>query len=199
MTTSALICDRCNGTGVEPTDAIEAPVIEEQPAPLAVAHVKISHVEGQHVRTANRKETLSAKRILRGELKAESFRLADDLVELDAQRPKTRAECVDGHRPCPFVLCKYHLFLDVNPETGSITFNFPDVEPDELIESCALDIADRGGLILEDVGNLLNLTRERVRQVETKALHALKGTRVVRDIGPGEFSSHGEHPLAGDE
>ena len=62
--------------------------------------------------------------------------------------------------------CKYHLYLDVNPETGSIKMNFPDLEPWELEETCALDIAERGGVTLEEVGAILNLTRERVRQVE---------------------------------
>ena len=33
-------------------------------------------------------------------------------------------------------------------------------------ESCALDVAERGGLKNEDVGAIMNLTRERVRQIE---------------------------------
>jgi len=42
------------------------------------------------------------------------------MVELDANRPKTRADCEGGHRPCPYVSCKYNLFVDVNPRTGSV-------------------------------------------------------------------------------
>ncbi len=199
MTTGSFICKHCNGSGVEPTEAIGAPVVEERAPPIAVEHVKLSRY-GRRSRTADRKETLAAKYINRTELREQSAALADELAELDAARPKTRAECANGPRPCPFVLCKHHLFLDVNPETGSITFNFPDVEPDELIESCALDVAERGGVVLEDVGNLLNLTRERARQIETKALHALKATSVVRHgIGPGDFHERGEHALGGDE
>jgi hypothetical protein len=37
-------------------------------------------------------------------------------------------------------------------------------------ESCALDVADRGGLSLGDVGRVLGITSERVRQIETVAL-----------------------------
>src|SRR5205814_4598170 len=92
----------------------------------------------------------------------------------EPERHKTRLECVDGERPCPFVACKYHLYLDVNPSSGSIKLNFPDLEPWELKESCALDVADRGGITLEEVGDLLNLTRERIRQVEVRGLLKLK-------------------------
>ena len=38
----------------------------------------------------------------------------------DMQRPTVRALCQGGERPCPFVSCKHHLYLDVNPETGSM-------------------------------------------------------------------------------
>jgi len=52
--------------------------------------------------------------------------------------------------------------------------NFPDLEPWELEETCSLDVADRGGITLEEVGDILNLTRERVRQVEVRGLLKLK-------------------------
>ena len=70
--------------------------------------------------------------------------------------------------------CKFHLYLDVNPETGTIKLNFPDLEPWEMNETCALDVADRGGITLEEVGEILNLTRERIRQVEVFGLEKLK-------------------------
>lgn len=81
-------------------------------------------------------------------------------------RPKTRGECVDGPRPCPWVSCKHHLYLSVNPDTGTIKLPFPDLEPWELSETCVLDVAQRGEITLEEVGNLMNITRERVRQIE---------------------------------
>jgi hypothetical protein len=37
-------------------------------------------------------------------------------------------------------------------------------------ESCALDVADRDGATLEFAGEVMNLTRERIRQAETVAL-----------------------------
>ncbi|MCE9578259.1 MAG: DNA-binding protein [Deltaproteobacteria bacterium] len=89
-------------------------------------------------------------------------------------RPTSREECRGDVRPCPWVACKHHLYLDVNPETGSIKINFPDLEPWELRNTCALDVAERGGITLEEVGEIMNLTRERIRQVEVRGLLKLK-------------------------
>ena len=87
---------------------------------------------------------------------------------------------MNGPRPCPWASCKHHLFLDVNPETGSIKLNFPDLDVWEMKDTCSLDVADRGGITLEEVGEILNLTRERIRQVEVRGLLKLKM------IGPEE-------------
>jgi hypothetical protein len=75
--------------------------------------------------------------------------------------------------------------VDVSPRTGAIKLNFPDLEVWELTESCSLDVADRGGTTLEDVGAIMNLTRERIRQVEVKALakiEALRDMAALRDF-----------------
>ncbi len=90
------------------------------------------------------------------------------------QRPRSRVECAAAVRPCPYVGCRYHLYVDVSIG-GGVKFNFPDLEPWELTLSCALDIADaadvaQSGLALETIGRIVNLTRERVRQIEDDAL-----------------------------
>jgi len=100
-------------------------------------------------------------------------------MDLDALRPKTRGECLEGPRPCPWAACKYHLYLDVSTRTGSIKLNFPEIEPWEMIESCVLDIADRGPVTLEDVGRIMNLTRERIRQLEAAASDKVRSTRLA--------------------
>jgi hypothetical protein len=120
-----------------------------------------------------RARTISVKRMTKREL--EIGRLL--YPETDYEKPRTRAECADGPRPCPYVSCKHHLYIDVSPRTGAIKLNFPDLEVWELNESCALDVADRGGTTLEDVGAIMNLTRERIRQVEVKALAKLEALR----------------------
>jgi len=127
-----------------------------------------------------RARTISVKRMTKREL--EIGRLL--FPETDYWKPRTRAECAEGPRPCPFVSCKHHLFIDVSPRTGAIKLNFPDLEVWDLGESCALDVADRGGTTLEDVGAIMNLTRERIRQVEVKALaklEALNDMYALRD------------------
>jgi hypothetical protein len=120
-----------------------------------------------------RARTISVKRMTKREL--EIGRVL--YPETGYWRPRTRAECADGPRPCPFVSCKYHLYIDVSPRTGAIKLNFPDLEVWDMGESCALDVADRGGTTLEDVGAIMNLTRERIRQVEVKALAKLEALR----------------------
>ncbi len=87
-------------------------------------------------------------------------------------RPKTRGDCARVPRPCPFVACKWHLFVDVT-DAGSITFNFPGKEPDELERSCALDVADDCEQTLDSVATAINISRERARQVEEKVLRKL--------------------------
>ena len=127
-----------------------------------------------------RARTISVKRMTKREL--EIGRLL--YPETDYFKPRARSECVEGPRPCPYVSCKHHLYIDVSPRTGAIKLNFPDLEVWEMGESCALDVADRGGTTLEDVGAIMNLTRERIRQVEVKALaklEALKDMMALRD------------------
>ena len=120
-----------------------------------------------------RARTISIKRLSKREL--ERGRQLFPIEQI--ARPENREACLQGthaERPCPFVSCKHHLYLDVNDRTGSIKLNFPDLEVWELPETCALDIADRGGITLEEVGEIMNLTRERIRQLETRGLAKLK-------------------------
>ncbi len=125
-----------------------------------------------------RSKTIALKRLTRQEIQA-GIELAD---MIGYRRPQSRKECENGVRPCPYVACKHHLYLDVNPDTGSIKLNFPDVPVWEMEQTCALDVADRGGVTLEEVGDILNLTRERIRQVEVMGLEKLRETEFALDL-----------------
>jgi hypothetical protein len=158
-------------------DAAEEALVEgalaRKPAP-ATADSAITREQRRSRRKREiRARTISVKRMTKREL--EIGRML--YPETDYYKPKMRVECVDGPRPCPYVSCQHHLFLDVSARTGAIKLNFPDLEVWEMNESCALDVADRGGTTLEDVGAIMNLTRERIRQVEVKALAKLESLR----------------------
>ncbi|MHB1845651.1 MAG: sigma factor-like helix-turn-helix DNA-binding protein [Deltaproteobacteria bacterium] len=115
-----------------------------------------------------------ARDLRRGRLEGDDPEELQLIQQIERLRPKTRADCAGGPRPCLFVSCKHHLYLDVNPKTGSVKLNFPDKEIWELAHTCALDVADQGGITLEEVGDIMNLTRERVRQVEAVGLEKLR-------------------------
>jgi Sigma-70, region 4 len=137
--------------------------VAEQPQP-EVAKIRRKVVPSRDGRY--RSKTIAPKRLTRDEK-----RLAQELVyPEEVERPRTRAECLQMERPCPFVSCEHHLYLDVNPDSGAIKLNFPHLEVWEMPETCSLDVADRGGITLEEVGAILNLTRERIRQVEVRGL-----------------------------
>jgi hypothetical protein len=128
-----------------------------------------------------RARTISVKRMTKRDLELGRMLYPDvDGVE----RPAKREECAQAEGPCPFVSCKHHLYLDVSSRTGAIKLNFPDLEVWEMKETCALNVADRGGTTLEEVGAIMNLTRERIRQVEVKGLaklQALQDMTALRD------------------
>lgn len=123
--------------------------------------------------------------------------------------PKTRADCINRPRPCPWVRCKHHVLLDVNPKTGTIKVNAQKAEQgprrkfslrkdfegwrqrepraddeersDEISDalvtmehSCVLDLTDeKDYLTLDDVGEVMCLTRERARQIEAMGLRKI--------------------------
>ena len=138
---------------------------------------EVSKVRKHHKRS--RSKTIAPRRLTKEELREAALLPVID----EADRPQSRADCAGGQRPCPWVSCKHHLFLDVNPETGSIKLNFPDKELTEMRETCALDVVDRGGITLEEVGAILNLTRERIRQVEVRGLLKLRAVSPDGDVG----------------
>lgn len=81
--------------------------------------------------------------------------------------PKTRGDCAGGPRPCPLVGCKYNTYLDVVRKGSDQRLRYLVIykeprEPEDVPphESCVLDIADAGGVTLEEIGAMMNVTRE---------------------------------------
>jgi hypothetical protein len=101
--------------------------------------------------------------------------------ELVQIRPRKRSDCETGGfneiRPCPFVSCRYHLYLTVN-KRGEIKQNYLG-DFDSKKHTCVLDVADETQannepMILEEVASYLGLTRERVRQIQKQAIRKIK-------------------------
>jgi hypothetical protein len=153
--------------------AVAALLTRPRPAPLH---------EGGRLRIRRR---LAAAAVL-DELAAEPVAEREELLAAAALRPCTRGDCTAVPRPCPFVGCRFHLWMEVNGR-GELRLARP-CRPEELPadRSCALDLADQypGGLPLATIGALFGLTRERVRQLEQAALHTAHRDRALRQLRP---------------
>ena len=86
------------------------------------------------------------------------------LFEERPSAPRQRSDCLPGGvneaRPCPWTGCRHNI-AEAGPTQAT----------------CSLDVADEGGITLEEIGVLMGVTRERVRQIEDKALRKIQ----VRD------------------
>lgn len=84
------------------------------------------------------------------------LRWADEAVVVDAARPVTRADCIDGPRPCMWTFCRHNI------ATAS--------------ERCVLDVvaAEPRGLGLREVAALIHRSTERTRQIEEIGLAKLR-------------------------
>lgn len=108
------------------------------------------------------------------QVKREAEPLFDWIVRDElAARPRYRGDCIDGPRPCPWVGCRYNLFVDVKPG-GYLRMNFPDRDLEDLVESCALDVAEEGEHTREAVGDLINLTGPQVGVIESEPIARLR-------------------------
>lgn len=85
----------------------------------------------------------------------------------DQEQPRTRGECVDGCRPCPWWTCRYHLGTDID-RRGRLHIHFDPADADGR-ETCALDVAERGSHTLAEVAAVIHTGRSRVHQVEQRA------------------------------
>lgn len=129
------------------------------------------------------------------------LRVIGGYVVLDEHVPAVRDECRDGHRPCPHIRCRAHLWLTLDhdrcgrPHGGRrppstlrrVFMQFP------VPQSCMWDVveslAPNEGLERDEVGELLGITGERVRQIEEAALAKLKAEH--GDLLAGEIIRQG--------
>jgi hypothetical protein len=81
--------------------------------------------------------------------------------------------------PCPRLDCRYHVHGDARPSQV-------DAAPVPAT-TCSIKIAERGGMTLEAVGEILGLTRERVRQIEANAREKLQRRLSRLGYGPTDL------------
>lgn len=93
--------------------------------------------------------------------------------QLNIARPKTRGECQDGVRPCPWVSCRHHLAYEVTPD-GDLRHMFPGVELGEMQDTCSLDVSDRGPSRLVDVVEVTNISIKVVQDTEDRAIETMR-------------------------
>lgn len=94
--------------------------------------------------------------------------------------PTTYGDCKDHFEPCPWVRCHHHLLWDCykllkskgNIEIVRILFSMP--------VTCSLDYTKQDHT-LEEIAQVFNMTRERVRQIEEKALRKINRVKRRRD------------------
>lgn len=102
----------------------------------------------------------------------------------------TRADCDTWSRPCRITECRYHLFKMLREIKQRQHAQLVPIN--RMVESCVLDLADRGGMTLEEVAVVLGLTRERVRQIEAAAIE--KFSREMRRRNGDGWNKAGRFP-----
>lgn len=111
--------------------------------------------------------------------------------ETPSLRPRTRGDCVSRLRPCPFISCRHHLFIEVMP-SGSIKMAFGD-GVDTLVsmaETCSLDVADRGEHDMGKIGRYLGVTPARIQQEVSQALAKLRAHADEQNVNLEDMLHH---------
>jgi hypothetical protein len=109
-------------------------------------------------------------------------------------RPQTRAECVDGQRPCPFVGCRHHLDSDEH-DAG----HEPRLTIDRLTvsrPSCSLDLAESGRILdLEEIGALTGLWHNAVEDALASGLAKMAKDPALAEMFTDIDGRDNRHPL----
>lgn len=97
--------------------------------------------------------------------------------------PRTRAECVDGSRPCPHLGCRYHL-----------AELWGDERPADA-DTCALDVADRGEHGVGDLARMLGTPDATLSDIEAAGKRKLEPFAKSIGIQPGPAPKSTEERL----
>jgi hypothetical protein len=105
--------------------------------------------------------------------------------DIDPERPKNRQECINGKRPCPWIMCGWHTIWVRWPVFYRRAMHgsenpFGVISDDQIIQylesspyTCILDACEAaqtgresmGNMSLDELGAILETSRERIRQI----------------------------------
>ena len=90
-------------------------------------------------------------------------------------KPRCRDDCLGLPRPCPYVSCWWHTYLDLKPN-GEVVYNWGNrpVEDIPYWGSCVLDLADGGGIEEEELSEVLGMEIGAFRRFYESILRKLR-------------------------
>lgn len=116
---------------------------------------------------------------------------------IDDARPMTRGDCQGSTRPCPWMICDWHVIHIRSVDQGGPRSDeeITDDLSDEALgweTTCVLDVIDRDGEpTLQRIADVLGVSRQAVEQIEKRALRKLRlrhGPELLEALH--ELSSH---------
>lgn len=115
--------------------------------------------------------------------------------------PRTRADCIESHRPCPWIECRYSLVGERgNAARGKVYhYNHGDHETplESIAHTCALDVAADGAHTFEEVSQMLGVSKQRIQQLSDAAFAKLASALERRGFTAEDvreaLASHGEN------
>lgn len=81
----------------------------------------------------------------------------------------TKGACRNGPGPCTVATCRYSLLADTTSPG-----EWKGRAPKKVAENCALDAAENGAMTLDEIALEIGRTRERVRQIEARAMAKIR-------------------------
>ena len=137
-------------------------------------------------KTRKGKDPLTEQNIIRMFENIRYIPPADIVPEsIPGTKPVTRQECKSSHRPCPWISCQFHMFWCVN-QIDRILQYLPDHTIADialsLSQTCVLDVTDTGEKTLEEIGDILQVSRERIRQIEEGAINKISAHKLKYGI-----------------
>lgn len=85
----------------------------------------------------------------------------------------TLVEAFNHSRPCVWARCSLNLYQDTD-KFGRMTLAVPRLEIWEMRQTCVQDLADRGHVTHEEIGQIYKVSRQSIQQLEDRAKRKAK-------------------------